>query len=361
MRRVIILGATGSIGTTALDYIRKHRDQFSVEGIVANTSRDRLVSLSEEFSCRYLLMTEHNESALDSFLLDIDSDIVLNGIAGSKGLYATVKSLESGKDVALANKESVVMGGQLISELAKKLGRRIIPVDSEHSAIYHLLVHRNIRKLIITASGGPFIDRKNTEGITLSDALRHPTWKMGRKISIDSATLANKGLEVIEASHLFGFGADDIDVVVHRQSVVHSMVYAEDGAIYAAMSPPDMTHPIITALSDDHIHLSDVVQPLDFSNMTLTFEKPDMDQFPLLALAYMALRKGGSYPIAYNAADEVAVNAFIEGTIPFSRIPSVVSSVMESDFSIEPHQYEEIMQIDHKARILASEALNCIS
>ena len=357
MRRVIILGATGSIGTTALDYIRDHREQFIVSGLVANSSKEKLLALAAEFNSPSLLMKDHSESDLASFLSAIDADIVLNGIAGAKGLYATIMSLRAGKDVALANKESVVMGGQFIFSLADSLGCKIIPVDSEHSAIYHLLPHRNAERLIITASGGPFIDRKDTSRVTLSDALNHPTWKMGRKITIDSATLANKGLEVIEASYLFGFPADKIDVVVHRQSVVHSMVYTREGAIYAEMSPPDMTHPIITALADGEIELRNVVRPLDFTSLKLTFEKPDFNQFPMLAIAFDVLKSGGSYPIAYNAADEIAVNAFIEGRISFNDISGIVSSVLSSDFSEPSADYASVMENDRKARILAAEAI----
>ncbi len=300
MRKVLILGATGSIGTTALAYIREHKDQFKVKGLVANKSKQALLKLADEFNAPYLLMSECAEEALASFIKANDADIVLNGIAGYKGLYATIKTLESGKDLALANKESVVMGSGLIFKLAKDNNAKIIPVDSEHSAIYHLLQGKKAEKLIITASGGPFRDRLNLDDVTVEEALRHPTWKMGKKITIDSATLANKGLEVIEASLLFGFKGDDIEVVVHRQSIVHSMIYTRSGAIYAQMSPPDMTHPIITALSDDHEAIDGAVNKLDFANLTLTFEKPDYDRFPLLRLAYIALERGGSYPIALH-------------------------------------------------------------
>lgn len=358
MRSVIILGATGSIGTTALTYLRMHRDQFAVKGVVAYSSKSKLIAIAEEFRCPFLLMENHKDEDLFSFLSQIDADIILNGIAGARGLYATIAGLRTGKDIALANKETIVMGGPYVLNLAKQVGHRIIPVDSEHSAINHLLVHKNISRLIITASGGPFIDRANTDHVTLEEALKHPTWKMGKKISIDSATLANKGLEVIEASYLFGFPADKIDVVIHRQSIVHSMVYTADGAIYAAMSPPDMTHPIITALSDEKLNLCDIVKPLDFTNLTLTFEKPDLNRFPLLSLAYDALRNGGSYPIAFNAADEVAVNEFINGGISYNSISKIVDKVFQSDFSLCVNAYEDIVEMDQRARKLASEAID---
>ena len=357
MRKVLILGATGSIGTTALNYIRNNRDIFTVTGLVANKSKAELLKLSEEFSSPYLLMCESSEADLASFIKNIDADIVLNAIAGYKGLFATIKTLESGKDLALANKESVVMGGNYIFRLAEENNAKIIPVDSEHSAIYHLLPGKNVEKLIITASGGPFIDRTSFDNITVEEALHHPTWKMGKKITIDSATLANKGLEVIEASFLFGFKPEDIEVVVHRQSVVHSMVYTREGAIYAELSPPDMTHPIITALSDNKEEIKDAVKKLDFTKLTLTFEAPDYDKFPLLALAYKALELGGSYPIAYNAANEVAVYAFLNGNIKFNEIAHITETVLSHDFSPISDSYRKIMEMDRKAREVALKEL----
>lgn len=360
MRRVLILGATGSIGTTALNYIRNHRDQFEVKGLVANKSKDALLSLSEEFNCNYLLMSESKEEDLNAFIKQSNADIVLNGIAGYKGLYATIKTLESGKDLALANKESVVMGSNLIFRLAKENNCKIIPVDSEHSAIYHLLANRDAEKLIITASGGPFRDRENLNDVTIEEALNHPTWKMGKKITIDSATLANKGLEVIEASYLFGFDSKDIEVVIHRQSVVHSMIYTKSGAIYAEMSPPDMTHPIITALSDEKEDIKNAVNKLDLTNLTLTFEKPDFDRFSLLRLAYSVLEKGGSYPIAYNASNEEAVYAFLDGKIKFSDISKITEKTIAYDFNEISDSYEKIMKADRKARDIALKEISCL-
>ncbi len=360
MRRVLILGATGSIGTTALAYIRNHKDQFIVTGLVANRSKDALIKLADEFDAPYLLMSENREETLSEFISHNDADIVLNGIAGYKGLYATIKTLEAGKDIALANKESVVMGSDVIFKLAKKNNAKIIPVDSEHSAIYHLLKGRDAEKLIITASGGPFRDRENLENVTIEEALNHPTWKMGKKITIDSATLANKGLEVIEASFLFGFASKDIEVVVHRQSVVHSMIYTKSGAIYAEMSPPDMTHPIITALSDENEDIRGAVNKLDFTNLTLTFERPNYEKFPLLKLAYNVLEKGGSYPIAYNASNEEAVYAFLDGKIRFTDIAKITEKTIDHDFSATSDSYEKIMSQDMKARDIALKEISCL-
>lgn len=362
MRKLLILGATGSIGTTCLNALRKDNPGIIITGLTAYSDEDKLLSISEEFSCSStLLLKGKTRNEIKEFITSVDADIALNAIAGSDGLFATLCCLESGKDLALANKESVVMGGSFIFELAKKNGRRIIPVDSEHSAIYHLIEGHRAHSLVITASGGPFVDRENTKHVKLEDALKHPTWKMGRKITIDSATLANKGLEVIEASYLFGFSKDEIEVTIHRQSVIHSMIRTQEGSIYAQMSPPDMTLPIMAAISDKKLKLSDIVAPLSFSKLTLTFEKPDFDKFSMLRLAYETLEKGGSYPIAYNAADEVAVEAFIDGKITFDDIPKVTKEVLSHDFREKSMSFDKVQYYDKKARDIAREAICSLS
>lgn len=357
MIKLLILGATGSIGTTCLNAIRKDNPGIDIVGVSAYSNKDKLDSIKKEFGVpNSLLLKDKKKEEISSFIEDIDGDIVLNAIAGSDGLFATLASLRSGKDVALANKESVVMGGDFLFDYANKYNRRIIPVDSEHSAIYNLLKERKADSLIITASGGPFIDRLDTANVTLEEALKHPTWKMGEKITIDSATLANKGLEVIEASYLFGFPKEKIEVTVHRQSIIHSMIRTPEGAIYAQLSPPDMALPIMAAITEKKVALEDVVRPLSFSDLTLTFEKPRFEQFPMLKLAYSSL-SGGSYPIAYNAADEVAVHAFIEGRIKYNAIAEVVDNVLFHDFTQKAASFEEIMEIDNKARMLAKERI----
>lgn len=354
MRRVIILGATGSIGTTALTAIREGKIDAAVAGVVARNSEEKLKSLSEEFCCPYLI--NDSEEHLKAFLSSLKADIVLNGIAGAPGLFASLASLDAGFDLALANKESIVMGGDFLLEKARSLGRRIIPVDSEHSAIYHLLQGRSdVSSLVITASGGPFLNRKDLSGVTVEEAINHPTWKMGRKISVDSATLANKGLEVIEAGFLFDMKAEDIEVTVHRQSVVHSMVRTKAGAVYAQLSPPDMTLPILAAIADGKEELLEAVRPLSFKELTLTFQEWDRRQFPLLALAYQVLEKKQGYPIAFNASDEEAVYAFLEGRIAFTDIAEVTENVLTHDFSGTCSSYEEILSVDSKARGLARE------
>ena len=243
------------------------------------------------------------------------------------------------------------MGGSWIFSYAEKKNVKIIPVDSEHSAIYNLLKGHQAQSLVITASGGPFVDRMDLDNVTVSEALNHPTWKMGKKITIDSATLANKGLEVIEASFLFDMEAKDIEVTVHRQSIVHSLIRTKEGAVYAQLSPPDMTLPIVSALSDGKIELENVVRPLSFSDLTLTFESPDTKRFPLLQSAYRALEIGGAAPIAYNAADEVAVAAFMEERISFKDISRIVGSVIEMDcFKSPVFDYSSTMEMDRIAR-----------
>lgn len=358
MRTLLILGATGSIGTTALNAVRQKKLDVRITGLVAHSSSDRLRALAEEFSCPFALNTD--SSSLRSFIRANKADIALNAIAGAAGLEASLFCLQEGMDLALANKESVVMGGQVLFNEAKKNNARIIPVDSEHSAIYHLLKGRpDAESLVITASGGPFLGRRDLENVSPEEAANHPTWKMGRKISIDSSTLANKGLEVIEAGFLFNMPADRIEVTIHRQSVVHSMVRMKDGSVYAQLSPPDMTLPIVSAVNDDRQVLHDVVRPLSFSGLTLTFQDWDRTEFPLLALAYKALERKKSYPVAFNAADEVAVAAFCDRKIRYTDIARIVSAIMEEDWSAEITSYEDIIVQDRLARLKAGQLCSC--
>lgn len=358
MIKLLILGATGSIGTTCLNAIRKDNPNIEIVGLSAYSNEEKLEAIAKEFNCsHYAIFSRKTKADIKTFINESCADIALNAIAGADGLFATLSCLESNMDVALANKESVVMGGDFLFSYARKYGKRIIPVDSEHSAIYNLLKNREASQLIITASGGPFYNRKDTSRVTVEEALNHPTWKMGKKITIDSATLANKGLEVIEASFLFGFNADDIKVVIHRQSIVHSMIQTKEGAIYAQLSPPDMTLPIMGAITEKRESIKNVVAPLSFDDLSLTFAKPDFEQFPMLALAYEALRKKGSYPIAFNAANEVAVDAFLNGRIQFNDISSITHKVLEEDFGHTCSSFDEIIEEDSKARELAKKAL----
>lgn len=359
MRELIILGASGSIGQTCIRAIKEQNLDIRVKALVARSSKS-IEDDASYFNCPYLLTEGKSESEIRSFLSSVSADIALNGVSGSDGLFFSTILIDLGFDIALANKETVVLGGEFIFKLAEEKGVKLIPVDSEHSALYSLIKAHgdDVERLIITASGGPFVDRMDLSGVSLEEALHHPTWKMGKKITIDSASLANKGLEVIEAGYLFNFKAEDITVTVHRQSIVHSLVKLRNGAIYAQLSPPDMTLPIINAISDGHLNLKDVVQPLDFStSFSLTFEKWDENRFRMLSLAYMALEKRNAYPIAYNIADEVAVNAFISGKIDFMDIPSIVERVMSHDFAIPVRSYIEAKAMMEKARMLSKEIL----
>lgn len=350
MKRIAILGATGSIGTTCLNAIRSGK--LDAEPVFLLSASSDIAHLGSEFHATALRSSHSSRSEILDKLQSSSPDIVLNAVSGTAGLSYTMAAIDLGYDIALANKESLVLGGRLVMESAAERGVSIIPVDSEHSAIYSLLQGRRARKLIITASGGPFRDRMDLSSVTVEEALCHPTWKMGRKITIDSATLANKGQEVIEASVLFSFPPEAIDVTVHKESIVHSMIEMDDGAVYALLSRPDMTLPIVSAVSGVDSGY-DAVSPLSFSDLDLSFRSWDCDRFPMLSLAYEALRLGGSYTIAYAAADEVFVNAFLSGRIPFTSIGENTKRIFTMDWSHTPSSIEDILEIEKKARIEA--------
>lgn len=350
MKRIAILGATGSIGTTCLNAIRSGK--LDAEPVFLLSSTSDIAHLGSEFHATALRSSHSSRSEILDKLQSSSPDIVLNAVSGTAGLSYTMEAIDLGYDIALANKESLVLGGRLVMESAAERGVSIIPVDSEHSAIYSLLRGRRARKLIITASGGPFRDRMDLSSVTVEEALCHPTWKMGRKITIDSATLANKGQEVIEASVLFSFPPEAIEVTVHKESIVHSMIEMDDGAVYALLSRPDMTLPIVSAVSGVDSGY-DAVSPLSFSDLDLSFRSWDCDRFPMLSLAYEALSLGGSYTIAYAAADEVFVNAFISRRIPFTSIGDNTKRIFTQDWSHTPSSIEDILEIEKKARIEA--------
>ncbi len=372
MKRVLVLGCTGSIGSSTLDIIRNEKE-FEVCALTANSNKAKLDGLSSEFRCPSLLFSEIKssiKSEVSSLIQKTKPDIVVNGIAGSAGLVPSIAVLENGIDLALANKESVVMAGPIIFELAAKNGCRIIPVDSEHSAIFTLLNQcgkENVDKLIITASGGPFRTwpSEKIKTATLNDALNHPTWNMGTKITVDSATLGNKGLEVIEAKRLFGFSTEQIQVVVHPQSIVHSLVRTKDGIVYGQFSEPDMKHPIISALTFPEVK-KDYMKPFDLTDFsdsatktrTLTFEKPRTDDFPLLNLAFEAAEMDGFAPIAFNAANEIAAWAFIEGKISFPKISETVEFALNAkNWSTVVRDTEDVFEADREAREIATDFL----
>lgn len=329
MRSVIILGSTGSIGTQALDVIRANPNRFEVAGLAVGSNRAELEAQAAEFG------VEHTAVGIDEavqLVRSVDADVVLNGITGSVGLGPTIATLKRGTTLALANKESLIVGGDLVTRLA--VPGQIVPVDSEHSAIAQALrsgSHEEVRRLVLTASGGPFRGRSRSElaGVTPAEALAHPTWDMGLVVTTNSATLVNKGLEVIEAHLLFDVDYDRIDVVVHPQSIVHSMVEFIDGSTIAQASPPDMRLPISLGL-DWPNRVAAVGRPLDWTTaQQWTFEPLDDAAFPAVRLAKQVGRAGGEYPAVFNAANEQAVAAFHAGRIGFSDIVDTVRAVVD--------------------------------
>ena len=366
-KKVLILGATGSIGTSALKIISEFPDSFEITGLTAHKSEDALLSLSKQYNCTNYCLTGGTDGAAQLYrVIDAShADIAVNGIAGSAGLMASVAVLERGIDLALANKETIVMASPLVYALAAKTGAHILPVDSEHSAIFTLIQHYGrdaVSKIVITASGGPFktLSKEQLRTVTVKDALKHPTWNMGKKITIDSSTLANKGLEVIEACRLFSAKTEDVIVTVHPQSLVHSLVQTKDGVLYAQISPPDMQHPILQALTWPEF-FPNSLKKLDLAasltdKVEMTFQAPDKERFPMLRLAYQAADLNGGYTIAYNAANEVAVDFFARGAAGFYDISDITEKVLSHDFSAEPSSFEEVLEIDALARRLALKA-----
>lgn len=330
MRRVIILGSTGSIGTQALDVIRANPTRFDVVGLSAGTDRETLEKQAQEFNVDD---TALGEIEAEHLVRDVEADVVLNGITGSVGLGPTLATLEAGRTLALANKESLIVGGDLVTRIAKP--GQIVPVDSEHSALAQALragTRREVRRLVLTASGGPFRGRTRSslEKVTPAEALAHPTWDMGKVVTTNSSTLVNKGLEVIEAHLLFDVPYERIDVVVHPQSIIHSMVEFIDGSTIAQASPPDMRLPISLGL-DWPNRVSGVGTPLDWTKpQNWTFEPLDDDAFPAVELAKTVGRAGGTYPAVFNAANEQAVHAFHDGKLGYLGILDTVRRVVEA-------------------------------
>jgi 1-deoxy-D-xylulose-5-phosphate reductoisomerase len=330
MRRILILGSTGSIGTQALDVVRAHPDRFRVVGLAAGTNRAAMAAQAAEFGIAH---TALGVAEAEQLVRDVDADVVLNGITGSVGLGPTLAALEAGRTLALANKESLIVGGELVSRIAAP--GQIVPVDSEHSAIAQALragAPAEVRRLVVTASGGPFRGRARADlaDVTPAQALAHPTWDMGRVVTTNSATLVNKGLEVIEAHLLFGVPYADIQVVVHPQSIVHSMVEFVDGSTIAQASPPDMRLPISLGLDWPH-RVTGVGRPLDWTTAaSWTFEPLDDVAFPAVGLAKGVGEAGRTFPAVFNAANEQAVDAFHAGRLPFLGIVDTIERVVEA-------------------------------
>ena len=376
MKGISILGSTGSIGCNTLKVI-EHLGDFRVVALGAGRNMPKLAEQIVKFKpelvsvessdCAELLerelhrfgtqspKIELNSTGLEAIATHPEADTVVSAAVGAVGFVPTLRAIEAGKRVALANKETLVMGGELMTKAAASSGAEILPVDSEHNAIHQCLrgeSKREVRRLILTASGGPFRDwsRDRIAAATREQALNHPNWKMGEKITIDSATLMNKGLEVIEAKWLFGFDADQISVVVHPQSVVHSMVEMVDGSIIAQLGVTDMKHAIQYALTYPD-RRENCLEPLDFTQMSrLTFEEPDHDLVPCLDLAYEALRRGGTAAATLNAANEVAVAAFLDGKIKFTDIAVTIASVLEKHQSRDADSIESILAADSDSR-----------
>jgi 1-deoxy-D-xylulose-5-phosphate reductoisomerase len=378
-KRIAILGSTGSIGTQALEVIREQAEHFEVEVLSANSNAGLLISQAIEFRPNAVVIgAEHlyqkvatslepynikvyaGEEALCQIIEMETIDMVLVALVGYAGLRPTLSAIKAGRQIAIANKETFVVAGELVTRLAKQKGVNLFPVDSEHSAIFQCLAgeyHNKVEKIYLTASGGPFLgkDSEFLKKATKTEALKHPNWNMGCKITIDSATLMNKGLEVIEAKWLFGLSADQIDVIVHPQSVIHSMVQFEDGSIKAQMGLADMKLPIQYALSYPN-RLKSPSPRFNFADYPeLTFGKPDYENFRCLALAYEALKTGGNMPCILNAANEVAVNAFLKDKIGFADIPGIIESCMEKVDFIEQPDYAALAETDRISRILAME------
>ena len=371
MRRILILGSTGSIGVQALDVVTRS-DELEVVGLAAQTSWETVVEQARSFGVDRIALADDEAAAkaseawtagtvlagaegLVELITETRSDLVLNALVGSAGLGPTIASLGEGIDLALANKESLVVGGELVMALAEATGAQVIPVDSEHSALHQLIAGEGpgtVDRLVLTASGGPFRGRSAEElrAVTPEDALAHPTWDMGGKITIDSATLMNKGLELIEAHHLFGVPYERIDVVVHPQSIIHAIVHLNDGASLAHLGYPDMRVPISYALH--HPDRADVpVAHLDLVELgQLTFEAPDIEAFPCLRLAREAAEIGGTAPCVLNAANEVAVHAFLQGELPFAGIPEVIDRTLEAVPSTSVRHFSDLYKADAAAR-----------
>ena len=356
VRRVVILGSTGSVGTQALDVIRSHRDEFEVVALSAGSNEEMLADQAREFGVapERARCAGSDPRILEEFASLNDADVVLNAVVGFAGLPATIATLRAGKRLALANKESLIAGGPVVARVRDAGGGEIVPVDSEHSAIYQCLrsgAASEVSKIVLTASGGPFRGRSREDlvGVTIAEALTHPTWAMGPKITIDSSTLINKGLEVIEAHELFGVSYDQIEVVVHPQSIIHSMVEFQDGATIAQLSMPDMRLPIGLALGAPN-RLSEHFGALDWRSISeLTFMEPDREAFPALDLAFSAGRAGGSAPATLSGANEVAVQAFLDGRIPWISIADTVAEVLNLGTG-NIAEVEDVLEADRLAR-----------
>ncbi|RPI37787.1 MAG: 1-deoxy-D-xylulose-5-phosphate reductoisomerase [Nitrospiraceae bacterium] len=372
MKNIAILGSTGSIGRSTLDVIAQNRERFRVVALAAGSNIDLFEQQIKTFSPSLVAVADKDaasalrkrvkgveilsgDEGINRIAAHDEADFVISAIVGSAGLIPTITAIKAGKTVGIANKEALVMAGEIVMREAKKNRVKILPVDSEHSAVAQCIEghnHSEIRRIILTASGGPFVNKtkKDLQHVKAKDALKHPNWNMGRKITIDSATLMNKGLEVIEACWLFDMPSEKIDVLVHPQSIIHSLVEFKDRSCMAQMSMPDMRGPISYALSYPE-RLSEPIPGLELEKVgALTFTKPDHDMFPCLLYAYEAIKTGGTVPAVLNAANETAVNAFLDDMIGFNDIPFVIKKTVESHAANQSPGLDDILEADRWAR-----------
>ena len=381
MRNITVLGATGSVGASALDVIARHPQRFRVHAVTAQSNVNELAELAARFEADVAVIGDMalerplrdalqsrgakararaGRTALVEVSQTVECDTVLAAIVGAAGLESTLAAAEAGKRLLLANKEAIVCAGALLMAAVQRGGSVLLPVDSEHNAIHQCLSgvsepERVGARLVLTASGGPFLNRDDLDGVTPDEACAHPKWVMGRKISVDSATLMNKGLEVIEASWLFGIPPDRIDIVIHPQSVIHSMVEFRDGSVLAQMGTPDMRTPLAYALAWPE-RIASGARRLDFAGVgPLTFEVPDRQRFRCLDYAYASLRRGGAASVVLNAANEVAVQAFLDERLPFTAIAPTIEQMLETYDPPPPSTIDDVVHIDREARARSSE------
>lgn len=378
MKKIAIFGSTGSIGDSTLNVVRENPDLFKAITLVAGKNIEKLIEQIEEFKPENVYITSeenayklkelypnlnifYGEEGMDKISKLTDFDISVSALVGIAGLKPTYNMIKNGKTVALANKEVLVAGGKLIMDTAKENNATLLTVDSEHSAIMQCLQgekQNKIDKILLTASGGPFFDKEITDDITVEQALNHPTWKMGPKVTIDSSTMMNKGFEVIEAKWLFNVEPSQIQVVVHRKSIVHSMVQFQDGTIMANLGPKSMQIPIAYALNYPN-RLVNNIEKIDLFDISqLTFEKPNLEKFKCLKLAFEAIEKGHSYQVVLNAANEVLVDAFLNKKITYLQIPKGIKSMLDSHKSMELNTVEEILELDRKIKEETKKLIN---
>jgi len=379
---IAILGSTGSIGKQTLDVIRKHKDLFSVELLTAKNNTELLIKQAIEFDANTVIIANEDKykelddalfnegikvfagaKSIEDYVVSDNIDVVLSAMVGFSGLLPTIAAIKAGKKIALANKETMVVAGEIITKLLQETGSSIIPVDSEHSAIFQCLTGENsnkINKIYLTASGGPFrnFSTEELKNVTIEQALNHPRWQMGNKITIDSATLMNKGLEAIEAKWLFNVKPEDIEIVIHPESIIHSMVKFDDGSVKAQMGLPDMKVPIKYALFYPFRISPEFEEFNIFDHPTLNFHKPDYDKFTSLNLAYRVMNEGGSLACVMNAANEIAVDNFLNKKISFTQISEIVSNIVKNSENVKKADISNLIEIDNYTRIKTLELIN---